>query len=191
MSELKNPTGPATYKQTWALFCLTKKDYRPMNLTCQEAHDLISKLMATVPGPARKSETDWVRVFNQAEQAGTLKMKACEPVPMVVSETKPGGQSWFVGGGVCGFAWVSIPFKTPVNKQFINNMKKRGLCEDRDKSRDAGRKYSPISKAYQGGFQYWVGAGGQSMQMKEAFAQGFAQVLADNGVDCYIGSRMD
>jgi hypothetical protein len=181
-------SAPATPRQLWALFCATKQDHRNKGLTMGEASDLLGGLNKEKP---HKSETDWVRVFNQAEQAGTLKMKECEPTPMVVSETKPGGQSWYVEGGVCGFAWVSIPFNTPTNKNFINMMKKRGLCEDRNKRVDTGRPYSPISKAYRGGFQYWVGAGGQSMNRKEAFAQGFAKVLAENGIDCYVGSRMD
>jgi hypothetical protein len=182
----KNPNAPASKRQLWALFCATKKDYRNANLTYQQASDILA-----TANEGRKSTGDWVRIFNEAEQAGTLKMKSCEPTPMVVSETKSGGQSWFVGGGVCGFAWVKIPFKTPTNKAFINAMKKQGLCEDRNKSRDAGRPYSPIAKAYGGGFQYWVGAGGQSMQMKESFAEGFGKVLAEHGIICYVGSRMD
>jgi hypothetical protein len=42
---IKNPNGPATKRQTYALFLLTKTDFRPMNLTVQEASDMIIAFM--------------------------------------------------------------------------------------------------------------------------------------------------
>lgn len=41
---INNPDDPATSRQLWALFCMTKKDYRGKGLTKQQASDLISEL---------------------------------------------------------------------------------------------------------------------------------------------------
>ena len=41
---MENPNAPATSRQRWALYVITKKDYRDVELTKQEAADLIKKL---------------------------------------------------------------------------------------------------------------------------------------------------
>lgn len=41
---MENPNAPATSRQRWALYLITKKDYRDVELTKQEAADLIKKL---------------------------------------------------------------------------------------------------------------------------------------------------
>lgn len=41
---MENPDAPATSRQRWALYLITKKDYRNVELTKQEAADLIKKL---------------------------------------------------------------------------------------------------------------------------------------------------
>ena len=41
---INNPDDPATSRQLWALFCMTKKDYRGKGLTKQQASDLIGEL---------------------------------------------------------------------------------------------------------------------------------------------------
>lgn len=41
---INNPDDPATSRQLWALFCITKKDYRGKGLTKQQASDLIGEL---------------------------------------------------------------------------------------------------------------------------------------------------
>lgn len=44
MDNTKNPTEPATKRQRWALYLITKKDYRDAELTKEEAAKLISEL---------------------------------------------------------------------------------------------------------------------------------------------------
>ena len=41
---MENPNAPATSRQRWALYLITKKDYRNVELTKQEAADLIKEL---------------------------------------------------------------------------------------------------------------------------------------------------
>lgn len=42
--EINNPDEPATKKQLWALFCITRQDYRNKGLTKGEASELLQKL---------------------------------------------------------------------------------------------------------------------------------------------------
>jgi hypothetical protein len=121
-------------------------------------------------------EAAWVRAVNAAKLAG----EALTPRPMVVSEAAglsdrpaPGGKSWYVPDGVCGFAWVTV---SPGNSSFAKWLVKNGYA----------------SKAYGGGVSHWVSAFGQSMERKEAYARAMADVLRNElGVNAYPGSRMD
>jgi hypothetical protein len=74
----------------------------------------------------------------------------------------------------CGFAWVDLPSaRTP----FVTWCKKNNV----------GRKH------WQKGWCIWNPAGNstQSMDIKEAGAHAFAEVLTKHGVQCYTGSRAD
>mgnify|MGYP001268878037 CR=1 FL=1 len=85
-----------------------------------------------------------------------------------IDESKP---VYVLNDGVCGFAWVSFKGNTP----FGRYMKKVGQAR----------------KAYGGGLQVWVGAFGQSMTRKEAYASAYAATLRAAGIDAYSDSRMD
>lgn len=193
MSDIKR----ATSKQTWALFCITKKDYRNDNLTYDEASALIDKLNAE-KGYAGKSKGTKaekanfaVELHNAAILAGEKALEKCIPVPMIVEQhsnmlddKSPVEKSYFVDGGVCGFASVYFKANTPENRKFLAGLKKAGLASD--KLDAPWRKNS-----HKGGFSYWVSQGGQSLQRKEAFARAFASVLQNTGITCYMESRMD
>jgi hypothetical protein len=74
----------------------------------------------------------------------------------------------------CGFAWVDFPSaRTP----FVTWCKKNNVG----------------SKHWKKGWQIWNPAGNhtQSMDIKEAGAQAFAEVMNANGIQCYMGSRAD
>ena len=125
-------------------------------------------------GPSFFQET-----YDKAYAAGMAALKEACPVPMTVYEADldgspaPGGKSWYVSEGCCGFAWVKF---YPGNSKLANFLKKKGYA----------------SPAYGGGVQVWVREGGQSMTRKEAFAEAFAQVFEDAGFEkVYAGSRMD
>lgn len=74
----------------------------------------------------------------------------------------------------CGFAWVRI---RPARGAFVNWLK----------ANDIG------SAAYGGGYQIWNPSGNptQSMEIKLAGAQAYAEVLRRYGVEAYAESRMD
>lgn len=190
-------TKMMTKQQGWALFCITKKDYRNDNLTYDQASDLIKKFGN--PEYKKKSkvvtkENEAVKIFNQALEAGMKAMDEANVIPMFVQQhanmaddNSPVVKQYHVEGGVCGFAWIKFKANTPANRKFLNGLKKAGLAGD-DKFEN---KNVVWSKSYTGGYQYWVAQGGQSMQRKEAFAYAFNNVLDSNGITAYVGSRMD
>ena len=100
--------------------------------------------------------------------------------PMVVgSPSTPLGndidyskKTYFVEGGVCGFAGVVIK---PARGKFVSYLKKLGM----------GYKH------YYGGWYVSVREFGQSLTRKEAYAEAFAKVLGEAGMSCYVDSRMD
>lgn len=119
-------------------------------------------------------------LWNKAYEEGMKAGQAHRPIPMVVQQhsnmlddNSPVKESWFVEGGVCGFAWVVVK---PGTSSFARWAKRE---------KDAKR-------AYYGGIQVlWVSEFGQSYERKVAFARKFAEVLREGGVKAYSESRLD
>lgn len=130
----------------------------------------------------------------KAVQAGEAAALRCVPTPMVVQshvnqldDSSPVAESWHVAGGVCGFASVHVYFKDKESRKFLNGLIKVGVA-----SRDINARGVDWHKnSCQGGFIYWVSAGGQSMETKMAFAGAMVGVLIDHGVNAHMQSRMD
>lgn len=76
--------------------------------------------------------------------------------------------------GYCGFAWVTVPEKA---------------------STKLGRALKTVGfrKEYGGGLSLWNPGGSftQSMDIKEAGAQAYADTLRQYGIDAYMSSRAD
>lgn len=181
---MNNPDAPATKRQTWALFCITKEDYRDRGLTKREASDLIGELGNKKKKTKKPKTNHYVDLNDKAIAAGLAALKDATPTPMVVQQhanmlddNSPVEKSWFVEGGVCGFAWINVKCRGEGLK-FINALKKQGL--------DNWRK-----DGYYGGYTYWVREGGQSMERKEAYDQAFARILYEAGINAHNYSRMD
>jgi len=100
---------------------------------------------------------------------------------------------FFLNGGReapfnCGFAWVTVK---PARGAFVDWCMKQS-------------DYAYGSKAYGDGWQFW-GPGNwptaeeagvekvywQDMDVNAAGARAFAEVLRENGLDAYVGTRMD
>jgi hypothetical protein len=121
-------------------------------------------------------------LFARAEAAGEAALVAAVPEPMVVqqrseafNDNSPVVQSWYVPEGVCGFGWVTItPGTSSAARWAVKN---------------AG-----FRKAYGGGVQLWISAGGQSYDRKAAYAEAYADVLRAGlpaGTHAYAGGRLD
>lgn len=121
----------------------------------------------------QKDKRDFGAIYTQAHAAGMAAGLALTPNAMVVTTQSGSGpqKSWFVGDGVCGFAWVEFPGNTSFGRWASKNGKARA--------------------GYPKGLCVWVSEFNQSMQKKEAYARAFAQVLRSHYIACHVGSRMD
>ncbi len=142
---------------------------------------------------SNKNQSSLARqIYREAIKAGERAMRGASPTPMIVSEAdglsdrpKAGGKSWYVASGVCGFAWVKIRG----NSWFIRALKKLGLAEADSNDWSSQARFRKDN--YSGGYSFSVREGGQSMELKEAYAQAFANVLESHGIYAYANSRMD
>lgn len=109
-------------------------------------------------------------VTMQAHNAGMLAVQSTQCPTMIVRDTCT-GKTWEVPEGPCGFAYVTL---RKSNTSFAIWAKKKGIFQ----------------KGYSG-TQLWVSDFNQSVTLKSAYAQAYARVLNENGIECYPGSRLD
>ena len=125
-------------------------------------------------------------ILVEASEAAEAAVKACRPTPMIVgspstplgNDVDPTQQTWFVEGGVCGFASVVIK---PARGTIVAELKKRGIG----------------SAHYGGGYSFssWQLAPSirrdQSYERAVAAAKGAVEVLKNYGVNAYVDARID
>lgn len=122
----------------------------------------------------RRQKQDFEVLYHQAHTAGMDALNKCKPTPMIVlDDSSPVQKQWFVREGVCGFAWIRV---RPANCAFARWALKENL---------AGRS------SYAGSILVWVHEGGQSLELKTAYANAFASVLVDAGINAHSDSRID
>ena len=120
------------------------------------------------------------KLLERAHLMGMDAGRGSTPTPMIVgSPSTPFGSdidyskpTHFVESGVCGFAGVVIK---PARGKFVSYLKGLGM----------GHKH------YYGGYYVPVSEFGQSLERKEAYARAYAKVLSEEGMNCYVDSRMD
>lgn len=146
---MENPNAPATSRQRWALYLITKKDYRDVELTKQEAADLIKELgdpnykkgkdsNCKKDKPARTSSTlaskleeYMVDHFEEIWRACTESMG----IKSVVEEDKSNGQNRkrfaMIGVG-CSISYFKYRKNNKKAKEIAETGKKiiRGKIED-------------------------------------------------------------
>jgi hypothetical protein len=125
-------------------------------------------------------------ILVEASESAEQAVKACRPTPIIVgspstplgNDVDPTQQTWFVEGGVCGFAWVVI---RPARGTIVAELKKR-----------------KIGGAHYGGgysFSSWQLAPSirqdQSYERAVAAARGAVEVLKKYGVNAYVDARID
>lgn len=130
----------------------------------------------------KNEHTAFAALYAQAVAAAKAAAAACTPTPMVVSEAqglsdlpKPGGKSWYVPDGVCGFAWVHMKATLP----FARWAKAQGHAR---KGYPTGCDISAYRMAPEIN---------QSLERGEAAARAAAAVLRQAGVECFAESRID
>lgn len=119
-------------------------------------------------------------LHRSAHAAGMVALAACAPRPMIVGQhespiddNSPLVQAWHVPEGICGFAWIEV---RPSRGGFATYARDSGIGRHSDYS-----KCCTIN----------VREGGQSYERKMAYAEAFAKVLSDKGIDAYANGRLD
>lgn len=126
-------------------------------------------------------------ICDKADSAGKTAVGCLKVVPMTVGQetsmfsneidyTKP---TYYVEDGMCGFAWVDV---FPANKGNTKAGK-----EERIILKSTGFNLNDYTKTY----QFWISDYNQSVQKKETYARAYAEVLRENGLKAYGGSRLD
>lgn len=113
---INNPDEPASKKQLWALFCITKQDWRDKGLTKGEASELIQKYSGERPkvGATGKSLDSKIKedIMNNLKPKLDKQMAKAFGLQSVVGDADlegnliPGGKRYKFFGSGCGWAWV-------------------------------------------------------------------------------------
>lgn len=121
---------------------------------------------------------DFAALVGKAEVAGRIAALQAVPVPMVVGTAKGLSDEidytkpiYIDDEGPCGFAWIEFAGNTPFGRWMKAHNKAR--------------------KGYPKGLVVWVSEFGQSITRKEAYAQAYAKVLQEAGIDAWANSRLD
>lgn len=123
----ENPEAPATKRQLWALFCLTKQDYRDKGLTRQQASDLIAGANQARGGQKSTqvsicTPTDLKSEYKtyMAEKMKGIAAAFRDEMKKVGTVTLEGGGTKknyiFLGGG-CGIVWLEYDKRSKLMKR--------------------------------------------------------------------------
>lgn len=118
-------------------------------------------------------------LYREADAAGKAAAANVQVNPMIIyrranplDDASEIIKTYVVNDGVCGFAKVIIK---PANSKFAKWLITHELAR----------------RHYEGGVYINVSVYGQSLQRKEAYANAFANILADAGINAYMESRLD
>ena len=162
-------------KQAGCYFAPKKKCWfwKPGNKTPEEK--------GNTQKPKKKGKDQhWAKLHKKAHEAGKKAADNHKPTPMVVghpahplgNDVDPNQPTYHVPEGVCGFAWVVVK---PGNCPFANWLKKNEIARPH----------------YQGGVAIWVREYGQSYERKLIYAQAYAKVIQEEGINARADGRLD
>ena len=112
---INNPDEPASKKQLWALFCITKQDWRGKNLTKGEASELIQKYSGertTQNKEALSTNSIKKDIIQNLKPKLDKQMEKAFGMQSVVGDADlegnliPGRKRYKFFGSGCGWAWV-------------------------------------------------------------------------------------
>jgi hypothetical protein len=135
------------------------------------------------PAAGRVAYAELLRIARAEAEAAS---RDARPVPMIVGNAiglsdriDPNGPTYYVPGGVCGFAGVIIK---DGRSGFARYCRTNGIGY----RHYYGGHYVPARPEWCQG-----SALVQSLAIAEAYARGMAEVLRAHGVTCHVDSRMD
>lgn len=132
-----------------------------------------------------KVTTDWAAIWSEAKAAGELAAKATVPTPMVVTDAHldgtpvEGGNTYWVQGGACGFAYITIK---PARGGLVQYLKSIGVGW---KGYYGGYEVPAHPRTFEGTPLV------QSVEINGAYARAVAEVLRGYGVPASSYSRLD
>ena len=112
---INNPDEPASKKQLWALFCITKQDWRDKNLTKGEASELIQKYSgerttqnkeALSTNSIKKDIIQNLKPKLDKQMAKAFGMQSVVGDADLEGNLIPGLKRYKFFGSGCGWAWV-------------------------------------------------------------------------------------
>lgn len=112
---INNPDEPASKKQLWALFCITRQDWRDKNLTKGEASELIQKYSGERTTKNKESlSTNSIKkdIIQNLKPKLDKQMEKAFGMQSVVGDADlegnliPGRKRYKFFGSGCGWAWV-------------------------------------------------------------------------------------
>jgi len=112
---------PATKKQLYALWCITKEDYRNKGLTISEASELISKYKQTQSNSKKDinyEEDIYNYLVSQHEDIYNVFTKEIGIGSELVDEFNSTNRYILLGSG-CGFTWVEYDKRSRVAKMLF------------------------------------------------------------------------
>ncbi len=124
-------------------------------------------------------KTDYAAIYAEAATAAKKAADAKVPVPMIVgtpttvlgNDIDPSKTIYYVPQGVCGFASIRLKGNTGFGKW--------------------AKSVGHAKPGYPNGLAIYVHEGGQSYEIKVAYADAFAGVLKSHGIDAWTESRLD
>lgn len=149
----------------------------------------VTAIEYVVDEPKKKTLTkvECARIHKEAWSAANKAAFHHKPTPMLVGTPGANGEIdpkkgnvYYVGSGACGRAWVEIH---PARGAFVNYLKSKGIGRTSD---------------YFGGYHISTNVHNlfrdprvQSMEINEAWAHTYADVLEKYGINVRVSSRMD
>jgi len=198
---------PATKRQTWMLFCLTHKDYRKQNLSKEEASKMIRDLIEKKNKNLEQIRKIMDKAILEASKAAKAQYQKllkegpkwnvidCDPLTGKEKKNpanrdkngkqKPGWQLL----DVCGFANIYI-YRS---QKFCNGLKKIAIEKDENWRGWKGKGwelYKNYGKGYGLSLNYLLSTR-QELSIHKAAMEAAARVLKQNGVVCYVTTRID
>lgn len=193
----------ATKKQLYALYCIYKQDFRNQDLTREEASALISQAnnspgsvlekenkSASYKKSTKPVETNWVSIYQEAKEYASESIKTVKPTPMIVSQhsnplndRSPVIKEYYVESGICGNAFLRIPFDNTTNRKFVNALKKAEIIKERTRGE--------VWKHEESGYMLYSKARTQSYEINTAWCNAVGSYLDKHGISTYVESRLD
>jgi hypothetical protein len=137
-------------------------------------------------GLIKKAEAEGERAMQELIDSNRVKPMIVQQHANVMDDSSEVTEQWVVPGGPCGFAAIRVKCTNGPSRKFINQLKKAGLAGDVNSHCEWHKS------DYYGGFmKSFTLIGGQSLAYKTAYANAYAEVLEQAGINTWVWTRMD